>query len=240
MSKVTRIKRAINLFLGITSTISFALIALFSGIAALFADCPSCDASIPFVISILALVGAVCSKVLTIFGSLKDSPYRIDTLFFLPALFVFLEIIRPTPHNIQIALYSVGVALLIEIGFIIWICIKLLSNKFKKNHLKTAGVSSAKKFLVSQSITPLLGAILANDTTLVRTALQEHPEYINTAYAQNGNTPLHVAALNGQTEIVKLLLEQPGLDTTLKNNEGKTAADLAQEKNFTEIADLLK
>ena len=74
----------------------------------------------------------------------------------------------------------------------------------------------------------------------VRTALQEHPEYINTAYAQNGNTPLHVAALNGQTEIVKLLLEQPGLDTTLKNNEGKTAADLAQEKNFTEIITLLR
>ena len=86
----------------------------------------------------------------------------------------------------------------------------------------------------------LLDAVLKKDDFLVRTALQEHPEYINTAYAQNGNTPLHVAALNGQTEIVKLLLEQPGLDTTLKNNDGKTARDLAQEKNFTEIVNLLR
>ena len=89
-------------------------------------------------------------------------------------------------------------------------------------------------------ITPVLQAVLDGSAIKLCAALEEHPEHLNTAYAQNGNTPLHVAALNGQTEIVKLLLEQPGLDTTLKNNEGKTAADLAQEKNFMEIADLLK
>ena len=74
---------------------------------------------------------------------------------------------------------------------------------------------------------------------LVRIALQEHPEHLNTAYAQNGNTPLHVAALNGQTEIVRFLLEQPGIDKTIKNKDGKTAFDLAQEKGFAEIAGLL-
>lgn len=118
----------------------------------------------------------------------------------------------------------------------------------KKNEAETLAISKGGMILpklvvgpaTSNKITPLLGAILANDADLVRTALQEHPEHLNTAYAQNGNTPLHVAALNGQTEIVKLLLEQPGLDTTLKNNEGKTAADLAQEKNFTEIITLLR
>lgn len=91
----------------------------------------------------------------------------------------------------------------------------------------------------SNTITPLLGAIISGDLDLVRTALQQNPEHLNTSYAQNGNTPLHVAALNGQAEIVTLLLEQPGIDKTLKNNDGKTAADLAQEKGFTEIVQLL-
>ncbi len=91
----------------------------------------------------------------------------------------------------------------------------------------------------SNTITPLLGAIISGDLDLVRTALQQNPEHLNTSYAQNGNTPLHVAALNGQAEIVTLLLEQPGIDKTLKNNDGKTATDLAQEKGFTEIVQLL-
>ena len=92
----------------------------------------------------------------------------------------------------------------------------------------------------SNSVTPLLGAIITGDLDLVRTALQEHPEQLNTAYAQNGNTPLHVAALNGKAEIVKLLLSQPGIDKTIKNNNGQTAAELAQEKGFAEISGLLK
>ena len=93
---------------------------------------------------------------------------------------------------------------------------------------------------LSKVVTPLLSAIISQNTDSVRAALAEHPQDLNTAYAQNGNTPLHVAALNGQAEIVKLLLAQPGLDKTRQNNDGKTALDLAQEKNLTEIAELLK
>ncbi len=92
---------------------------------------------------------------------------------------------------------------------------------------------------VSPTITPLLGAIITGDIALVQTALADHPEQLNTAYAQNGNTPLHVAALNGYTNIVRLLLEHPNLDTTHTNNAGHTALDLAREKGFTEIVLLL-
>ncbi len=92
----------------------------------------------------------------------------------------------------------------------------------------------------SSIITPLLGAIITGDIALVQTALADHPEELNIAYAQNGNTPLHVAALNGYTDIVRLLLEQPEIDTPRTNNAGQTALDLAREKGFEEIAQLLE
>ena len=104
----------------------------------------------------------------------------------------------------------------------------------------SAFCKSKKQIIPVRTITPVLQAVVNNSATELRAALQKHPEYLNTAYAQNGNTPLHVAALNGQTEIVRLLLEQPGIDKTVKNNNGQTAADLAQEKGFAEIAGLLR
>ena len=102
----------------------------------------------------------------------------------------------------------------------------------------THEVNTSQKSL--NTITPLLGAIIGGDLTLVQTALLDHPEQLNTAYAQNGNTPLHVAALNGYTEIVKLLLAQPGINKTRTNNDGKTAADLAREKGFAQIEELIR
>ena len=92
----------------------------------------------------------------------------------------------------------------------------------------------------SSQITPLLDTILSKNPDLVRAALQDYPEQLNTAYAKNGNTPLHVAALNGHTEIVRLLLAQPNIDKTRTNNVGRTALDLAREKGFEDIIKLLQ
>lgn len=111
----------------------------------------------------------------------------------------------------------------------------------QKKALSSIEKSTNKTLAVATSteITPLLNAILSAKSETVQVVLFEHPEQLNTAYAQNGNTPLHVAALNGYTEIVRLLLEQPGIDKTIKNNDGKIALDLAQEKGFAEITELL-
>ena len=91
-----------------------------------------------------------------------------------------------------------------------------------------------------QAVTPLLQSILDGNKEAAEKALKEYPDYINIPYASNGNTPLHVAVWNEHKDIVKLLLAQPAIDTQLKNKDGKTALDLAQEKNLTEIVNLLR
>ncbi len=252
----TKTKRIINLILGMVGTVSFGPIILGAGIGTLFADCPSCDARIPLLILILAGFGMIFSIILTILSSSKDMPYRVDSLFLLPAFMLgsimFLEITGSFSSSlnmdqyIKFALYSAGIAFVLEIGFIIWIGMKFFSKKIKNLALSTTTqrVSSTppipQTLPISHTITPVLESILSNDPALVRTALQDHPKELNTAYSQNGNTPLHVAALNGYTDIVRILLEQPGIDTSRTNNDGKTALDLAQAKKFTEIAQLLE
>jgi ankyrin repeat protein len=49
-----------------------------------------------------------------------------------------------------------------------------------------------------------------------------------------GDTPLHRAAFRGFSDIVKLLL-QNGSDVTIKNNDNKTAADLARNESVKKL-----
>jgi len=47
-----------------------------------------------------------------------------------------------------------------------------------------------------------------------------------------------IAASIGNANIIHLLLDA-GADRTMQNGEGKTAADIAREKDHAQIADLL-
>ncbi len=55
---------------------------------------------------------------------------------------------------------------------------------------------------------------------------------------QMGVTPLHSAAQNGNLELIILLLEK-GAVVDVRMEGGKLPADLARDKGFTEIADIL-
>ncbi|MNY67310.1 Ankyrin repeat protein [compost metagenome] len=56
---------------------------------------------------------------------------------------------------------------------------------------------------------------------------------------QAGFTPLHAAAQQGDIELIILLLEN-GAEVDIRMEGGKLPADLAREKGFAEIAEILK
>ena len=55
---------------------------------------------------------------------------------------------------------------------------------------------------------------------------------------QAGATPLHSAAQNGNLELLILLLEK-GAETNTRMEGGKLPSDLAREKGFEEISEIL-
>jgi ankyrin repeat protein len=51
----------------------------------------------------------------------------------------------------------------------------------------------------------------------------------------SGTTPLHLAASLGRADIVAVLLDQAGIDDTLRDNNGKTCKDVAKVKEVIQI-----
>lgn len=64
-------------------------------------------------------------------------------------------------------------------------------------------------------------------------------EYLN-EQDEKGNTPLHVAADKGHAQAAWNLLDYPGIDPSLENNEYKTALDIARAKKHPEIVQILE
>ena len=88
--------------------------------------------------------------------------------------------------------------------------------------------------------TPLHSAVATDagavDVEIVRLLLDKAAD--PNAKAQSGSTPLHTVAFTGDRASLDLLLKH-GADRAIKNNDGKTAADIARERGNQEVADLL-
>lgn len=74
-------------------------------------------------------------------------------------------------------------------------------------------------------------AIISGDVEVITKIIENNTNFINYAF-DDGNTPLHLAYLNFQPEIAKVLLSW-GADTTINNNLGKTPADINMENQAT-------
>jgi len=88
--------------------------------------------------------------------------------------------------------------------------------------------------------TPLHSAVATDagavDVEIVRMLLDKGAE--PNAKSQSGSTPLHTVGFTGDRASLDLLLEH-GADTSIQNNDGKTASDIARERGHQEIAERL-
>lgn len=66
-------------------------------------------------------------------------------------------------------------------------------------------------------------------------------ENISILFAQNvdGNTPLHVAIINQHISIIRLLIQAPNLDLTVRNRQNQTAFACSIVSKNNEAADLI-
>src|SRR5271170_6708229 len=69
--------------------------------------------------------------------------------------------------------------------------------------------------------TPLHLAVQCAQTSMVEYILSKHNKLDLAAKNRAGNTVLHLAASQGRDDVVDLLLQQPDIDDSLLNHDGK-------------------
>ncbi|OIP27377.1 hypothetical protein AUK22_05620 [bacterium CG2_30_54_10] len=99
---------------------------------------------------------------------------------------------------------------------------------FFQDHREKAAITSEDVFI----------ALSQGDMTRITFCLKAKPELAN-ARDKNGRAPLHIAAEKNMADTALLLLNM-GADPALKDQEGKTAADIAKEKGANSVSAVLR
>lgn len=60
-------------------------------------------------------------------------------------------------------------------------------------------------------------------------------DYYQDLFYVTGNYALGIAAARGNTAVVQYLLQEININKTIRNNEGKTPLDIAQETDHQEV-----
>ena len=124
-------------------------------------------------------------------------------------------------------------------------------RKFRTFESLRSGDTAKISRCIRETSDPANGASNLEDTTILHLAIQcgELPvvEYVITdgagmvdinAKDKDGNTPLHIAASQGRGPVVRLLLQQPGINDSVANYLGKLPLDLARTPDIFQMLQL--
>ncbi|TKY86449.1 hypothetical protein EX895_004598 [Sporisorium graminicola] len=85
-----------------------------------------------------------------------------------------------------------------------------------------------------ESTSPLHLAVRCADFNIIAFLLNYKHVDLNAVDAQHGNTPLHIASASGRDDVVQLLLEQPDIDDSKLNKDGKDALAVARSPEIAQ------
>lgn len=126
---------------------------------------------------------------------------------------------------------------IVRYSFIVLVCI--LASAFLFNLWYRLGyIRISEKYSPEAYAGPEIHlAAMQGDIEIVRTTLSEKPELL-TQTDKYGNSPLHLAAYKGHTDVVQFLILQ-GADVNVRNNFGGTALLVASYAGQTDVVKVL-
>jgi ankyrin repeat protein len=110
-----------------------------------------------------------------------------------------------------------------------------------------AGHTEVRDLILREPV-DIMEAVENGLTERLRTILEEDPEGLNRPfqdsplyprYAEGWYTPLAFAVTSNKPDIVRLLLER-GADDTVRSPEGHTLHEIAKEKHYEDVAEMLR
>ncbi len=140
---------------------------------------------------------------------------------------VILAVGANLPQEFAASMGFSPMIMLAVLGFLV--AVSLLNYAFK---LLPTEVDDAAE--ASDTRYELLVAISKGD----QAAVYELMRNVDINFAENGQSPLHLAVARGYPDIVRMLVDR-GADIDALNAEGKTAIEVALEKRFIRCSEIL-
>ncbi len=223
-------KRVIWGIIFLIETIILIPLSLMAIIMLAFAfDAPGSESSVINLLAVIMMITEfICfwiswSKSNRLFDKQKDI-FRKDVLIYL----IFLPGFLFPPLGLILMVYNIK-----------WCNLQLYGSKKIDTSVKQEE-KSVKKAISNKTKRNFFDAILEQDETTIQELLKEFPELAKMPSSVNGNTALHVCALNNYTRIADLILSFDDTARVCLNDIGESPYEIALAHGYEQLANKLK